>query len=75
MLLVIKINLHLNPLKYPMEDGGVDTTVIDSRQHKMGRMADFPPPIIFDLKNHNVPQIKSQTQRQALMNLVSTTLF
>ena len=26
-----------------MEDGGVDTTVIDSRQHNMGRMADFPP--------------------------------
>ena len=26
-----------------MEDGGVDTTVIDSRQHKMGQMADFPP--------------------------------
>ena len=61
-----------------MEDGGVDTTVIDSRQHKMGRMADFPPPLassVFDLKKHNVPQIKSQTQRQALMSLVSTTLF
>ena len=26
-----------------MEDGGVDTTGIDSWQHKMGRMADFPP--------------------------------
>ena len=25
-----------------MEDGGVDTTVIDSRQHKIGQMADFP---------------------------------
>ena len=25
------------------DDGGVDTTVIDSRQHKMGHMADFPP--------------------------------
>ena len=24
-----------------MQDGGVDTTVIESRQHKMGRMADF----------------------------------
>ena len=26
-----------------MEDGGVDTTGIESRQHKMGQMADFPP--------------------------------
>ena len=26
-----------------MEDEGVDTTVIESRQHKMGQMADFPP--------------------------------
>jgi hypothetical protein len=26
-----------------MEDGGVDTTVINSRQQKMGQMADFPP--------------------------------
>ena len=26
-----------------MEDGGVDSTVIDSQQHKMGGMTDFPP--------------------------------
>ena len=27
-----------------MENGGVDTTIIDRRQHnKMGQMADFPP--------------------------------
>jgi hypothetical protein len=26
-----------------MEDGGVDTTVIESRQHKMGRKAGIPP--------------------------------
>ena len=35
-----------------MEDGGIDTTVIDSRQQKMGRMADFLPLLvssIFDL--------------------------
>jgi hypothetical protein len=25
-----------------MEDGGVDTTVKESRQHKMGQMADLP---------------------------------
>ena len=25
-----------------MEDGGVDTTVIESCRHKMGSMADFP---------------------------------
>ena len=34
------------------KDGGVDTTVIDSRQHKLGQMADFPPLLassIFDL--------------------------
>ena len=33
-------------LKFPiviMEDGGVDTTVIESWQHKMGQMADFLP--------------------------------
>ena len=35
-----------------MEDGEVDITVIDSRQHKMGQMADFPPPLassVFDV--------------------------
>ena len=35
-----------------MEDGGVVTTVIDSWQHKMGQMADFPPLLassVFDL--------------------------
>ena len=32
----------LKSLSASMEDGGVDTTVIESRQHKMGRMADFP---------------------------------
>ena len=26
-----------------MEDGGVDTTVIESQQHKMGQKADIPP--------------------------------
>ena len=26
-----------------MEDGGVDTTVKDGWQHKIGQMADFPP--------------------------------
>ena len=40
-------------------------------------MADFPPPAtfsVFDLKNREVPQIKSQTMRHLLMNLVNTTL-
>ena len=35
-----------------MEDGVVDTIVIESRQHKMGRMTDFPPLLassVFDL--------------------------
>ena len=30
-----------------MEDEGVDGTVIDSRQHKMGQIADFPTPSFF----------------------------
>ena len=36
-----------------MEDVGVDTTVIGSRQHKMGQMANFSPLLassVFDLK-------------------------
>ena len=40
-------------------------------------MADLPPPItfsVFDLYNHEVPQIKSQSMRHPLMNLVKTTL-
>ena len=56
-----------------MEDGGVDTTVIESWQHKMGQMADFLPLLassVFD-----VPQIESQTMGHPLMNLVNTTLF
>ena len=47
-----------------MENGGVDTTVIDSRQHQMGLMADFPPLLpssVFDLSKQDVHQIKSQT--------------
>ena len=31
----------------PMEDGGVDGTVIDCRQNKFGQMADFPPLLTF----------------------------
>ena len=56
-----------------MENGGVDTTVIDSRQHQMGLMADFPPLLpssVFDLSKQDVHQIKSQTIQHALMNLV-----
>ena len=61
-----------------MEDGGVDTTLIESRQHKLGQMADFPPLLassVFDWEKYDVLQIKSQTLRHALMNLVKTTLF
>jgi hypothetical protein len=35
-----------------MEDEAVDTTVIEKWQHKIGRMADFLPPLatsVFDL--------------------------
>ena len=41
-------------------------------------MADFPPLLtflIFDFKKLDVPQIKSQTTRHAVMNFVNTTLF
>ena len=56
--------LFLDPL---MEDGGVDTTVIDRWQHKMGQMADFSPLFtssIFDLYKHETPKIKSQAKAQ-----------
>ena len=55
-----------------MEHGGVDTTVINSCQHKMGWMADFPPLLassVFVLWKHDVPQIESQAIRHPLMNL------
>ena len=61
-----------------MDNGGVDTSVIDRRQHKMGQMANIPPLLassIFDLYKHETPQIKSQTMRHTLMNLVNTTLI
>ena len=61
-----------------MEDGGVDTPVIDRWQHKMAKMADFPPLLtssIFNLYKQETPQIESQTMRHTLMNLVNTTLF
>ena len=41
-------------------------------------MADFPPLLassVFDLLKHDVPQIKSHTMRQELMNLINTTLL
>ena len=61
-----------------MEDGGVDRTVIDCWQHQFGQMADFPPLLtilVFDLKKPDATQIKSQTMRHTLMNLVNKTLF
>ena len=57
--------------------GYVKSTVIERRQHQLGRMADFPPTVtfsFFDLKKHEVPQIKSQTMPHTLMNLGNTTL-
>ena len=62
---------------YCLVHGGSDSTVIKRRQHQLGRMADFPPAVtfsVFDLNNLEVPQIKSQTMRHPLMNLVNTTL-
>ena len=57
--------------------GCVRSTVIERRQHQLGRMADFQPPVTFlafDLQNHEIPQIKSQTKRHPLMDLFNTTL-
>ena len=53
-----------------MEDGGVDATVMEYWQHLLGKMADFLSFItfsVFDLKRHNVPQIKCQTMWHSLM--------
>jgi hypothetical protein len=57
--------------------GCVKSTFIERRRHQLGRMADIPPPVffsVFDLSNHEVPQIISETMRHPLMNLVNTTL-
>ena len=65
-------------LLLPMEDGGVDTTVVDRRQHKMGQMADYPPllaSLIFDLYKQETPKIKSQAMRHTLVNLVTQFYF
>ena len=61
-----------------MENGGVYTTVINSRQHKIGQIVDYStllPSSVFVLQKHEVLQIVSQTMGHALMNLVNTTLF
>ena len=52
-------------------NGGVDTTVVDSRQHKIGQMANILPLLsssVFDLQKQVVPEIKSQIMRHTLMN-------
>ena len=49
---LIKVFMKLNFLFFLrkfMEDGEVDTIVIESRQHKMGWMADFPPLLAFSV--------------------------
>jgi hypothetical protein len=49
MVLPVSANNRDKVKKYPkilattMENGGVDTIVIKSWQHKMGQMANFPP--------------------------------
>ena len=45
-------NIYVRPIYIqtcmaPMEDGGVDRTVIDCRQNQLGQMADFPPLLTF----------------------------
>ena len=55
---IIRFSLHLIEISENdfwgvfLEDGGVDTTVIESRQHKMGQMADFPPLLAFQFLAH-----------------------
>ena len=54
-----------------MENGGVDITVINSRQHKIGQMADFPPLVaysFFKFQEHEVPQIESETMQNTLIH-------
>ena len=54
-----------------MEDGGVDTTVIVSQQHKTDQMADnslLLASVVFEVQKHDVPQIKYQTMRHTFMN-------
>ena len=56
-----------------MEDGGVDTTVIKSRQHKMGQMADFPSLLASSVFDSWCTS--NWISDHGLMNLVNTTLF
>ena len=74
------ISRKFKPMKrHPsMENGGVDTTVKERRQHKKSQMADFPPLLassIIDLYKHDTPQFKFKTKQPTLMNLVNTTFF
>ena len=65
-------------LLLPMEDGGVDTTVVDRRQHEMGQMTEIPPllaSLIFDLYKQETPKIKSQAMQHTLINLFNTISF
>ena len=59
-----------------MEDGGVDTTVINSRQHKIGQMADFPTLLASSVLGlENMKYLKLNLRPWGTMNLVNTTLF
>ena len=58
-----------------MEDGEVDITVIDSSQHKMGKMENLLLFYLLQFFTFNVPQIKSHTMQHVLMSLVNTTLW
>ena len=61
-------------ISFAMSTWVCKSTVIEKRQHQLGRMADFPLLVtfsVFDLQNYEVPQIKSQTMQHPLMNLVS----
>ena len=40
-----------------MEDEGIDTTVIESQQHKMGQMTDFPPLLACQFLTYKNPKL------------------
>ena len=52
----ISLILHQGWAELDMGDGGVDITLIESRQHKMGQIADFLPLLassVFDMITSN----------------------
>ena len=58
VLSITYVQLKTSNMYNNMEDGLVDSTVIDCRQNQLGQMADFPPLLtfyIFDSKQLDAP--------------------